>query len=160
MASSRKKPAKKAAPKKTKLGQRLLKAAKEAREIVRTRNVAKVKPEDVSETCLHKHCQQWLEKSGIWSRLLIFHVPNERKGGIGAIMHFKRMGVRTGVADYLAFRADRSPTAIELKDADGEQRGDQVDFENDWKAAGGVYFVVRTLDEFKAVINGLLMFGG
>ncbi len=56
-----------------------------------------------NETCLQMHCKQWLDKSGIWNRLLIFHVANERKGGFGVHMHFKRMGVRKGVADWLAF---------------------------------------------------------
>lgn len=99
------------------------------------------------------HCQQWLEKSGIWNRLLIFHVPNERKGDIGAIMHFKRMGVRPGVADYLAF-PDRHgvDTAIELKDKDGEHSKPQESFQRRWEARGKRYVVCRTLEEFQAVV--------
>jgi len=103
------------------------------------------------------HCQQWLEKSGIWGRLLIFHVPNERKGGWGAIQHFKRMGVRPGVADYLAFPSGRA-VAIEIKDEDGEQSKGQEKFERDWKAAGNVYVLVRTLEEFQGAINALMLF--
>jgi hypothetical protein len=135
LASSRKKPARKAAKK----------PAKPVRE------PKAGKPQDFGETCLHKHCQQWLEKSGLWSRLLIFHVPNERKGGIGAILHFKRMGVRTGVADYLLFTSRRS-VAIELKDANGEQRREQEIFQAQWEATGHAYHLVRTLEEFQAVV--------
>ena len=109
------------------------------------------------ETCLHHHCQQWLEKSGIWGRLLIFHVPNERKGGIGAIMHFKRMGVRKGVADYLAFPPGRG-VAIELKDDEGEQDADQKRFQAQWEAAGNSYFICRTLEEFQGVVNAITLF--
>src|SRR5580765_4515422 len=68
-----------------------------------------------SEKELHLKAQQWLEKSGWWHKLLIFHVPNERRGDFGAMMHFKRLGVRPGVADYLVFGA-RQDTAIELKE--------------------------------------------
>lgn len=110
-----------------------------------------------SETCLQKHCQQWLEKSGLWLQLLIFHVPNERKGGIGAIMHFKRMGVRKGVADYLAFIPGRS-IAIELKDDDGKQDEDQIKFQRKWEACGNAYFLVRTLEEFQGVVQGIALF--
>jgi hypothetical protein len=110
-----------------------------------------------SEECLHKHCQQWLEKSGLWSRLLIFHVPNERKGGIGAVMHFKRLGVRTGVADYLLFAPARA-VAVELKDDKGTQDRDQEVFQAKWEACGNAYFVVRTLKEFQGVVHAVALF--
>lgn len=102
--------------------------------------------------------QQWLEKSGIWSRLLIFHVPNERRGGVGAGVHFKRMGVRAGVADYLAFPPGRPAWAIELKDAEGAQRKTQEDFQREWEAAGHVYAVVRTLEGFQRIVSALMLF--
>lgn len=105
------------------------------------------------------HTRQWLEKSGIWYRLLIFHVANERKGGIGAQMHFKRMGVRPGVADWLAFPPGRPAWAIELKDDDGAQRKSQEDFQREWEAAGNIYVICRSLEAFKNIINGLLLFG-
>lgn len=109
------------------------------------------------ETCLQKHQKQWLDKTGIWSRLLIFHVANERKGGFGTQMHFKRMGVRSGVADWLIFRGARR-VAIENKDDEGEQDADQERFQKQWEAAGGEYFLVRTLEEFQSVVNGLMLF--
>lgn len=143
-ASSRKKAAKKA-PKKTKT--------------VRKPPAKPRAPETFGETCLHKHCQQWLEKSGVWNRLLIFHVPNERKGGIGAIMHFKRMGVRTGVADYLAFSRNGARAAIELKDVDGVQSPEQEAFQTIWEMSGGTYRVVRTLEEFQNAVLAVELFG-
>jgi hypothetical protein len=111
-----------------------------------------------SEKCLHFHCQSWLEKSGIWNKLLIFHVPNERKGGIGAIMHFKRLGVRKGVADYLAFASDCRALAIELKDDEGDQDADQIKFQRKWEAAGNSYVVARTLEEFQNALQWLVLF--
>jgi len=145
-ASSRKKPVKSG----TKAGRRLIAAAKEAAVHVR-------KTATNDETCLQMHCKQWLDKSGIWSRLLIFHVANERKGSIGAAMHFKRMGVRAGVADWLAFPPGRA-VAIELKDDEGEQNSDQEIFQKKWEAAGNVYFLCRTLEEFQGVVRGISLF--
>ncbi|MEL7086937.1 MAG: hypothetical protein AAGL98_00600 [Planctomycetota bacterium] len=111
----------------------------------------------MSEDCLHLHCQSWLEKSGLWGRLLIFHVANERKGGIGAHMHFKRRGVRAGVADYLAFVPGRA-VAIELKDAKGKKKAGQPEFERAWTAVGNAYFLVRTVEEFQGVVQALTLF--
>lgn len=109
------------------------------------------------ETCLQMHCKQWLDASGLWNRLLIFHVANERKGSIGAIMHFKRIGVRNGVADWLLFVPGRA-AAIELKDDEGEQDTDQKTFQRKWEAAGNSYFLCRTLEEFQGVVNGFSLF--
>lgn len=109
------------------------------------------------ETCLQMHQKQWLDKSGYWSRLLIFHVANERKGGFGAQVHFKRMGVRPGVADWLVFSPGRA-VAIENKDDEGEQNTDQEVFQKKWEAAGNLYFLVRTLEEFQGVILGVSIF--
>lgn len=116
------------------------------------------KPAKQSERTLHMHCQQFLEKSGYWRKLLIFHVPNERRGSIGTIMHFKRLGVRPGVADYLIFGLSRD-AAIELKDEYGKQSDDQETFERQWKACGKSYFVIRTLEDFQATVTALAVFG-
>ncbi len=108
-----------------------------------------------NETGLQYRCWQWVQKTH--PGLLIFHVANERKGSVGAAVHFKRMGVRPGVADFLAFPHGRA-IAIELKDDDGKQSADQVKFERRWKTAGNTYLVVRTLEEFQGVINAITLF--
>lgn len=144
-ASSRKKPAKKVA--KPLRAQADKKAARQ--------RVAKTPAND--ETCLQKHCKQWLDKSGLWPRLLIFHVANERKGGIGTAMHFKRVGVRPGVADWLLFLPGRA-VAIELKDDKGAQDKNQEVFQKQWEAAGNAYFIARTLEEFQGIIAGVTLF--
>jgi hypothetical protein len=43
--------------------------------------------------------------------------------------------------------------AIELKDDEGEQHADQIKFETQWKAAGGVYYVARTVEAFQHIVN-------
>jgi hypothetical protein len=131
-------------------------AKKPRRSVAKARAGAPKVTRKVSERETHFHCQQWLEKSGIWSRHLIFHVPNERRGDIGAIMHFKRMGVRPGVADYLMFTNRNA--AIEIKDDKGKQRKGQEKFQRDWESLGHLYFVVRTLEEFQGIVTALTLF--
>lgn len=118
---------------------------------------AKKKPRKNPERGLQYRCQQWLETERLTQRLLIFHVPNERMGGIGAIVHFKRMGVLPGVADYLAFVPGRA-VAIELKHGDGDQHKGQETFQRRWEAAGNTYFLCRTLEEFQGVVQGIALF--
>lgn len=100
-------------------------------------------------------CAQWVRKAH--PELLIFHVANERHAPVQHHVKLKRLGVLAGVADFLAFFNGRS-CAIELKDARGEQDGDQIVFQKMWEHMGGSYFVVRTLTEFQNVINGLTLF--
>lgn len=107
------------------------------------------------ETCLQHHAWQWAQKAH--PELLIFHVANERKGSIGMAMHFKRLGVLAGVADFLAFPPGRS-VAIELKDDKGTQNADQEKFQKRWEAVGHLYFVCRTLEQFQGVISALTLF--
>ncbi len=109
-----------------------------------------------SERALHYLCQQWLVKTGWWDHLLIFHVPNERRGGFGAQVHFKRLGVRPGVADYLLIGRRRA--AIELKNETGEQSGEQEKFQRAWESTGGLYFVVRTLEDFQRIVAAMAVF--
>lgn len=131
-------------------------AKKPRRTVAKARTRTPKVARKVSERELHFHCQQWLEKSGIWDKYLIFHVPNERRGGIGAIMHFKRMGVRPGVPDWLMFTNRNA--AIELKDDKGKQRKGQEKFQRAWEHLGHLYFVVRTLEEFQGVVTALILF--
>ncbi len=103
------------------------------------------------------HCRAWLGKSGLWDRLLIFHVPNQRMGGVGAGIYFQRMGVRAGVPDWLAFIPGRA-VAIELKDQEGKQSDAQKNFERQWKERGNSYFIARTLEEFQGIVNAIALF--
>ena len=115
------------------------------------------RPEEISENCLQKHTNQWLRKT--YPGLLAFHVPNERKGGIGAGVHFKAMGVLAGVADWLLFPKCGRKIAIELKKEGGKARTGQEAFENAWRWTGGEYFLVDTLAEFQSIVNAVMLFG-
>jgi hypothetical protein len=103
------------------------------------------------------HCWQW--KCQAHPTLLMFHVANERKAKVQYHVKLKRMGVLGGVADFLAFPDNGRKIAIELKDDEGDQDEDQIKFQGRWEHTGGAYFVVRTLEEFQSVVNGITLFG-
>lgn len=104
------------------------------------------------------HAFQWVTKEH--PQLLIFHVANERKTSVGHHMKLKRLGVLKGAADFLAYPAFAPPVAIELKDDKGEQDADQERFQRRFEAAGGRYFLVRTLEQFQGVIDAVTLFAG
>lgn len=112
-------------------------------------------PEDFGENALHMHACQWLRNEV--KGLLIFHVPNGEHRHIAVAKKLQRMGVKPGVADFLAFTTTRK-AAIELKDSTGPQSDDQEKFEKAWKKLGGEYYLCRTLEEFKLVVTGIVLF--
>lgn len=112
-------------------------------------------PEDFGENALHLHACQWLRKE--IKGLLIFHVPNGEHRHIAVAKKLQRMGVLPGVADFLCF-TPRRKIAIELKDADGDQSKDQKKFEKQWCAINGEYHVCRTLEDFKILVEGIMLF--
>lgn len=114
------------------------------------------KQRDVSEQEIQMKTAQWVRKAH--PRLLAFHVANERRAAVQFHVKLKRMGVLGGVADWLVFPDSGRKAAIELKDRTGKQEPAQIAFQKHWERTGGVYFLVRSLDEFKTVINGLLLF--
>lgn len=121
---------------------------------------ARAKPavRDVSENEIHLKAWQWVSKT--YPALLIFHVANERNAPVQAHVKLKRKGVLSGVADFLAFPVDGRKVAIELKEPnEGEQKPDQIKFQQRWERTGGSYFVIRTLEEFQGTINAITLFG-
>lgn len=109
------------------------------------------------ETCLHLHAAKWLKDTH--PGLLAFHVANERQASVQYHVKLKRMGVLGGVADWLMFPNCGRKVAIELKDNEGVQDEDQIKFQKRWENSGGEYYLVRTLDGFKDIVNALVLFG-
>ncbi len=84
--------------------------------------------------------------------LLWFAVPNGEKRSPITGARLKRMGVRAGVADILIFYGERF-MAIELKAGKGTLQDTQRDFRNAWLSSGGLYDVVRSLEELQSCLN-------
>src|SRR5260221_10896695 len=112
-------------------------------------------PEEFSENALHMHACQWLRKE--IKGLLIFHVPNGEHRHIAVAKKLQRMGIMPGVADFLCFTPKRK-IAIELKDNDGIQSGDQEKFEKRWRALGGEYHLINSLEGFQSFVTGIMLF--
>ncbi len=82
-------------------------------------------------------------------RYEIFSVPNESAYNNN---QFKAMGVRSGVSDLIVL-LNKKTLFIELKNETGKQRDSQKDFETVVQKLGFDYYIVRTLEEFKTIIE-------
>jgi hypothetical protein len=82
---------------------------------------------------------------------LIFSVPNDGKNMMEQ-MRKKATGLLAGVSDLIVIQPNRI-IFIEVKTERGVQSESQKQFENDVKALGFEYYLVRSLNEFKNLVQ-------
>ena len=82
---------------------------------------------------------------------LIFSVPNGAHVSKQQAMKLKATGLIAGVSDLIVIQPNRC-VFVELKIDKGKQSDKQIDFEKKVKSLGFEYYVVRSLEEFKACI--------
>lgn len=80
------------------------------------------------------------------NRQMFFHIANENQHRLTGI------GVVAGVAD-LFLTVKKKPIFVEVKTPGGKQEPEQKDFEKLCKAMGIPYYIVRSLDDFKKLIE-------
>lgn len=87
-------------------------------------------------------------------RGLMFSVPNEL-GGKNAISTAlaKSTGLMSGVSDTIVILPNGRLIFVEFKTAKGVQSKSQKEFEKRVTAHGYDYYIVRSLEEFKELIN-------
>ena len=110
------------------------------------------------EDSLQKSCVQWFSLQYREYARLLHHSPNGGKRTAIEAAKFKAMGVRAGFPDlglYIA-RHDFHGLFIELKTAKGRQTENQVFFQAMLEEQGYRYEVVRSLEEFRNLINDYL----
>ena len=109
------------------------------------------------ESELQIQCVRWFAYEYPHLRMLLYHPQNEgtANGRVrGAIA--KAEGVVAGVADLILQAPSEdgfSCLAIEMKTPTGRQSPEQKMFELYIKAAYGKYVVVRTFEDFKAIVT-------
>ena len=83
-------------------------------------------------------------------RCSIFSVPNEGKNAREQ-MYKKALGLKSGVSDLIVLLPNKV-LFIECKDEKGKQRESQIEFQQTVTALGFGYHVVRSLEDFKAIL--------
>lgn len=112
------------------------------------------------EDKLQINCRYWFDCQYPQHRLLLHHSPNE-----GLLMRHDRdgakrkaMGMRPGFPDFILLVPNKVYPflAVELKSEKGRQSEHQKEYQQALERVGGKYVIIRSLDEFMAVVNDYL----
>ncbi len=103
-------------------------------------------------------------RSAIYKALQMAIRPNKgfifqiEVGGRGQRTNRNSVG-QTGASDLFMIYRGMS-VALEVKTPEGKQKKSQKEFEANIDAAGGYYFLVRSIDDALAVLKGMDQLGG
>ncbi len=118
---------------------------KQLTNITMTKSEARIQQEIVvwfkNNYCLKHHEDQ----------ALIFSVPNEREG-VHIMKKLKQTGLMSGVSDLIVVMKN-IVLFVEVKTETGVQSKTQKDFEKKVSALGFDYILVRSLNNFKNILN-------
>lgn len=89
---------------------------------------------------------------------LLHHSPNGGKRTKFEAVRFKQMGTRAGFPDLILLKPSEpyAYLCVELKTLKGDQSDDQRSYQEEITKAGGLYVVIRTVEDFDAVVNAYL----
>lgn len=109
----------------------------------------------------YRNEEQMQSESFIWfwntypeHRQMLFHVQQQARNAVQGA-RFKSIGVVAGVSDMILVCLGMV-VFIEFKMPDGKQSKEQVTFEQKVTARGHMYIIIRSVNEFKALILRLL----
>lgn len=84
-------------------------------------------------------------------RKCLFHVQQKASNALEGA-RFKTLGVTAGVSDLILL-APNQVYFIELKDQTGKQSDHQKAFQQQATSLNHIYRIIRSLEEFKALLN-------
>ena len=105
----------------------------------------------MKECDIQRECVNWFRNT--YKDYLIFSVPNE--GCYRRKNYFEQLGMLSGVSDTIVILPEKV-LFIEFKTLKSYQRPEQREFENKVSKLGFSYFVCRSLEQFKEIINSQL----
>ena len=97
-------------------------------------------------------------------RLIIYSVPNgipvplPPKEMSRALDALKKIGMTAGVSDLKIEGVLGRTISVEVKKSNGKQSSEQIEMQKRVEDLGGVYLLVRSLDEFKTQIKKFLLY--
>ncbi len=111
--------------------------------------MAKKKEPKITEDYIQKGIVKYLRNRGY----IVFSTPNEASGNnLKRLNHFISMGLMPGVADLTVW-FPWNITYLEVKTKKGRQSDNQKHFEQLCKRYGYDYFVVRSIEDVKNIME-------
>lgn len=87
-------------------------------------------------------------------RKCLFHVQQKASNALEGA-RFKTLGVTAGVSDLILLAPNGLTYFLELKDDKGKQSDHQKAFESQATSLNHHYLIIRSLDEFKALLSSI-----
>ena len=109
-------------------------------------------PNNNLEAHFQAECYAWFCHTYPTERPYLWMNYNNPQGAFQGAQ-LKSMGMLPGISDMTYLAVDNFPYFFELKVAYGKQSPAQITFEKNIKERGGVYAIIRSLDEFKFWAN-------
>lgn len=109
---------------------------------------------EITEDKLHFDCYMWFHNSFPNLRGLLCYNLNNSRNRIQASMD-KGKGLQKGRSDLVFYYSGKA-YMIELKIDEGRQSKYQKEWEAKIKSSGFDYTIIRSLQEFKDYINGII----
>lgn len=106
----------------------------------------------MTEARLQAECFQWHWNTYPNHRGLLFMVHNSPRNAIDG-NRLKAQGMVAGVSDMILLRLNKPPLCIEFKLPNGKQQPVQKQWQKVAESNGAEYVIVRSLDEFKALLD-------
>ena len=109
-----------------------------------------------SEDALQQKCYYWFWNNYPLLRGCLFSVPN---GGLRTKRGGKKLnltGLYSGVSDLILMHKTKT-YLIELKTETGSQKPNQKAWQKIIEAQGFNYFIIRSLEDFKRLINCIII---
>lgn len=107
------------------------------------------------EEKIQQDCFLWFHNTFIEERGMLHHNNNNSVNRIAGNRN-KAMGVVAGVSDFELILTNGKVAFIEMKTPVGQLSQEQKTFSAKVVQRGHLYFVCRSLDEFKKLVNTLL----
>ena len=106
------------------------------------------------ESKIQQSCVQWFRLAYREPKYLIFAVPNAGKRSARGGNKMNAEGLRKGAADLVVMGKDKL-FFVEMKTGDkkSKQEPDQKEFEQIVSNLGFNYYICRSFDEFKTIID-------
>lgn len=105
-----------------------------------------------TEHDLQVECVNWFREN--IPAGLIFAVPNCGTRNIGTYYYMVKEGLTKGAPDLVVLLPSSRIIFIEMKSPTGRLSPDQKNIQNTCnEISDGIYFVCRSLDEFKKIVN-------
>ncbi len=87
-------------------------------------------------------------------RSLILSIPNGGERNVQEAMKSRATGEYAGASDLLVIHFGKV-IFVEVKDEKGTQKPKQIEFQKHVESMGFPYYIVRSLEEFKELINSI-----